>query len=92
MIASGRISSLMHYDVLFLLMLEWFDAADLAAFDAAVENDRCMGPAWLRAIRGLLDMKPLIGLVYTPLWIIWLIDRGVQIGRASCRERVLVAV
>ena len=65
-------------DQLLLLILEWLDAADLLAFDTATQSNGRMSSTWLRVIRSHADIRPMRGLLYTPLWTRWLIDREVR--------------
>ena len=76
--ASAFGSTLICDDLLLHLMLEWLDSMDFIAFDAATNSNQSMKPTWLRVICSHLDIRPLRGLLYTPFWIRWLIDRGVQ--------------
>ena len=75
---SDRAEMMQDNEQLLLLILEWLDAADLMAFDTATQSNRLMSSTWLRVIRSHVDIRPMRGLLYTPVWIRWLIDRGVR--------------
>ena len=74
---------------LLLLTLEWLDAADLMVFDTATQSNRRMASAWLRVIRSHVDIRPMRGLLYTPLWIRWMIDRGVRTSSMRIAGRTI---
>ena len=88
-----RCSDRIRNDQLLLLTLEWLDDADLMAFDTASQSNGCMAPTWLRVIRSHADIRHIRGMLYTPLWIRWLLDGGVRtsslrIGRRTKTDRM----
>ena len=68
-IASAFSCSQVCDEQLLLLTLEWLDAADLMAFDTAAQSNGRMSSTWLRVIRSHADIRPMRGLLYTPVWI-----------------------
>ena len=58
-------------DQFLLLTLEWLDAVDIMTFDIISQSNRRLAPTWLRVIRSHADIRPMRGLLYTPVWIRW---------------------